>query len=93
VENLKLALKTGPLSTGRVQIAEKAGEMLSRIAPDSRKTAELVQEISAAGGEHDSGVEQIDKALMRPDQTIQRKGAVPWRIMQDSSRRLPCCAS
>ena len=46
----------GQLSATSVQIAEKAGEMLAKLVPDIQKTAELVQEISAASKEQDSGV-------------------------------------
>jgi methyl-accepting chemotaxis protein len=59
------------LSGTSVEVAEKAGKLLSRILPDVQKTAELVQEITAASREQDSGSAQINKALQQLDQVIQ----------------------
>ena len=71
----KAAGEIGQLSTSSVQVAEKAGELLARIVPVIQKTAELVQEISTASGEQNSGVEQINKALIQLDQVIQQNAA------------------
>jgi methyl-accepting chemotaxis protein len=60
------------LSTDSVEVAEKAGELLAKIVPDIRKTAELVQEISAASNEQNSGAEQINRAIQQLDQVIQQ---------------------
>ncbi len=71
----KAAGEIGKLSGHSVLIAEKAGVLLSQIVPDIQKTAELVQEISTASGEQNSGVEQINKALLQLDQVIQQNAA------------------
>ncbi len=63
------------LSSTSVTIAENAGEMLERIVPDIRKTAELVQEINAASSEQNSGTEQINRAIVQLDQVIQQNAA------------------
>jgi methyl-accepting chemotaxis protein len=63
------------LSGSSVEVAEKAGEMLMRIVPDIQKTAELVQEISAASSEQNSGAEQINKAIQQLDQVIQQNAS------------------
>ncbi len=63
------------LSASSVEVAEKAGEMLANILPDIQKTADLVQEISAASKEQDSGAEQINKAIQQLDQVIQKNAA------------------
>jgi methyl-accepting chemotaxis protein len=60
------------LSVSSVQVAEKAGEMLNKIVPDIQKTAELVQEISLASQEQNSGAEQINKALSQLDEVTQQ---------------------
>jgi methyl-accepting chemotaxis protein len=60
------------LSVSSVQVAEKAGEMLSKIVPDIQKTAELVQEISLASQEQNSGAAQINKALTQLDEVTQQ---------------------
>lgn len=63
------------LSKNSVDVAERAGEMITGIIPDIRKTAELVQEISAASAEQNSGVEQINQALVQLDQVVQRNAS------------------
>jgi len=49
--------------------------MLTRIVPDIQKTAELVQEISAASNEQNSGADQINKAIQQLDQVIQENAS------------------
>jgi len=63
------------LSTTSVAIAEQAGDMLNKMLPDIQKTAELVQEISAASREQDTGAEQINKAIQQLDQVIQQNAS------------------
>lgn len=63
------------LSGRSVAIAEKAGEMLEQIVPDIKRTAELVQEISAASNEQNSGAEQINSAIIQLDTVIQRNAS------------------
>ncbi|HJV33838.1 HAMP domain-containing methyl-accepting chemotaxis protein [Geomonas sp.] len=60
------------LSVSSVDVAEQAGSMLGQIVPDIQKTAELVQEISAASREQDTGSLQINKAIQQLDQVIQQ---------------------
>jgi len=43
--------------------------------PDIQRTAELVQEISAASKEQDTGAEQINKALQQLEQVIQQNAS------------------
>ncbi|OGW33498.1 MAG: chemotaxis protein [Nitrospirae bacterium GWC2_56_14] len=59
------------LSASSVDVAEKAGTMLARLVPDIQKTAELVQEISAASKEQNSGADQINSAIQQLNQVIQ----------------------
>jgi methyl-accepting chemotaxis protein len=63
------------LSSTSVGVAEKAGEMLTKMVPDIRRTAELVQEICAACREQDAGAEQINKAIQQLDQIIQQNAS------------------
>ncbi|UFS71920.1 methyl-accepting chemotaxis protein [Geomonas sp. RF6] len=72
----KAAGEISHLSVSSVKIAERAGELLGTILPNIQKTAELVQEISAASKEQDSGVEQINKAVQGLDSVIQKNAAV-----------------
>jgi len=63
------------ISSSSVDVAERAGQMLSKLVPDIQKTAELVQEISAASGEMNSGAEQINKAIQQLDQVTQQNAS------------------
>ena len=62
----------GGLSASSVEVAEKAGGMLTKLVPDIKKTAELVQEISASSREQNQGAGQINQALQQLDQVIQQ---------------------
>ncbi len=63
------------LSSSSVAVAEKAGQMLEKMVPDIQKTAELVQEISAASKEQTSGAEEINKAIQQLDQVVQQNAS------------------
>ncbi len=67
----KAATEISGLSTSSMKIATAAGETLKILVPDIRKTAGLVQEISAASSEQSMGTEQITKAIMSLDTVIQ----------------------
>jgi len=69
------AAEINKLSASSVEVAEKAGEMLTRIVPDIQRTAELVSEINAASNEQNSGAEQINKAIQQLDQVIQQNAS------------------
>ena len=71
----KAAAEISELSSSSVQVAEKAGNMLSSMLPDIQRTAGLVQEISAASREQDTGAEQINKAIQQLDQVIQQNAS------------------
>ncbi len=70
------AAEINMLATTSVAIAEKAGQMLEKLVPDIEKTSELVQEISAASHEQNTGVEQINKAIQQLDQIIQQNASM-----------------
>ncbi len=63
------------LSSSSVEVAERAGAMLTRMLPDIQKTSELVQEINASSREQDSGAGQINKAIQQLDQVIQQNAS------------------
>lgn len=54
-----------------MQLAERAGSLLDEMLPSIRKTADLVQEISAASSEQTTGLEQINAAVGQMAQTTQ----------------------
>jgi methyl-accepting chemotaxis protein len=60
------------LSATSVEVAEKAGQMLTKLVPDIQQTAALVQEITAASNEQSSGANQINSAIQELNQVIQQ---------------------
>ncbi|MBP7095403.1 MAG: HAMP domain-containing protein [Spirochaetia bacterium] len=71
----KAATEIGELSVRSVDVAEKAARTFDEIVPDIRRTSQLVEEISAASAEQDTGAEQISKALMQLDKVVQANAA------------------
>jgi methyl-accepting chemotaxis protein len=69
------AAEISKLSASSVQVAEKAGQMLVMMVPDIQRTAELVQEISTASNEQNSGAEQINNAIQQLNQVIQQNAS------------------
>jgi methyl-accepting chemotaxis protein len=66
------AAEISAMSSDTVKVATEAGEMLNRLVPDIRKTAELVSEISAACREQDIGASQINEAIQQLDKVTQQ---------------------
>jgi methyl-accepting chemotaxis protein len=69
------AAEIGTLSSGTVKAAAEAGTMLSRLVPDIKRTAELVEEITAACREQDIGAEQINQAIQQLDKVTQQNAS------------------
>ncbi len=63
------------LSGDSVKVAEKAGMLLEKMVPDISRTAELVQEITAASEEQASGVGQVSSAMQQLDKVTQQNAA------------------
>ena len=63
------------LSGDSVKVAETAGNLLEKMVPDIARTAELVQEISAACEEQSAGVGQISTAMQQLDKVTQQNAA------------------
>ena len=72
------------LSTHSVAVAERAGDMLTKMVPDIQKTSELVQEITASSREQDSGAEQVNKAIQQLDQVIQQNASASEEMASTS---------
>jgi methyl-accepting chemotaxis protein len=71
----KAAGEINQLSGSTLRVSEKSGEMLDKLVPDIQRTAELVQEITAASKEQDTGAEQINKALQQLERVIQQNAS------------------
>lgn len=69
------ATEINSLSKSSVEIAVKSGELLNSIVPDIQKTSKLIQEISTASSEQNSGTEQINKAINQLNQVTQQNAA------------------
>ncbi len=88
------ASEISSLTTDSVKVAEKAGILLEKMVPDITRTAELVQEISAASEEQSSGVGQINSAMQQLDKVTQQNAASSEELaataeeMQAQSRSL-----
>ncbi len=78
------AAEISELSSSSVDVAEQAGQMLAQMVPDIQRTAELVQEISAASKEQDTGAEQVNKAIMQLDQVIQQNASASEEMASTS---------
>ncbi|WP_372395442.1 methyl-accepting chemotaxis protein [Azospirillum sp. HJ39] len=78
------AAEISSLSTESTKIAQEAGQMLARLVPDIRKTAELVEEISAACREQDIGAEQINQAIQQLDKVTQQNSSASEQMAATS---------
>jgi methyl-accepting chemotaxis protein len=65
------AAEISHLSNSSVGVAESAGAMLTKLVPDIQKTAELVQEISAASKEQAGGADQINSSIQQLNNVVQ----------------------
>ncbi len=74
------AAEINAVSSDTVKAAGQAGEMLTKLVPDIRRTAELVSEISAACREQDIGASQINQALQQLDQVTQQNASASDQI-------------
>jgi len=72
------------VSSETVKAAADAGQMLSRLVPDIRRTAELVLEISSACREQDIGASQINEAIQQLDQVTQQNANASEQISSTS---------
>jgi methyl-accepting chemotaxis protein len=75
------------LSKKSVEITEKAGVYLKEAIPEINKTAKLVQEISVASNEQDSGVKQINHGILELN-TVTQQNAANSEQMASSSEEL-----
>ena len=79
------AAEIGKLSINSVRVAETAGQMLARMVPDIQRTADLVQEISAASREQETGVEQVNQAIQQLNQVTQQNAAASEEMTATSN--------
>jgi methyl-accepting chemotaxis protein len=78
------AAEISTVSSQTVKAAQEAGEMLGRLVPDIKKTAELVTEISAACREQDVGSDQINQAIQQLDKVTQQNASASEQMSATS---------
>ena len=78
------AAEIGTLSADTVKVARQAGEMLSKLVPDIKKTAALVEEITAACREQDVGAAQINQSIQQLDKVTQQNAAASEEVSSTS---------
>src|SRR5258708_5006664 len=74
----------GALSSETVKVAQEAGAMLSKLVPDIKKTAQLVEEITAACREQDVGSSQINQAIQQLDKVGQQNAGASEQVSSTS---------
>jgi len=72
------------LSKGGVQDSERAGVMLSELVPEIEKTSRLLQEITAASLEQNSGADQINNAIQQLNNVTQQNAAASEEMATSS---------
>jgi methyl-accepting chemotaxis protein len=86
-ENSKTAaIEINELAQANMGISEKASAMIIQLVPDIEKTADLVQEISAACNEQDTVATQVNKAVQQLDIVIQRNVAASEEMASASEQ-------
>jgi methyl-accepting chemotaxis protein len=78
------AAEIGTLSGESVKVAQEAGGMLAKLVPDIKKTAELVEEITAACREQDVGSAQINQAIQQLDKVGQQNASASEQVSSTS---------
>jgi methyl-accepting chemotaxis protein len=63
------------VASSSVRLAERSGQLLAELVPAIRRTADLVQEVTAASSEQAAGVAQINRAVLTVDQVTQRNAS------------------
>jgi methyl-accepting chemotaxis protein len=76
----KAAGEIAKLSTSSIAVAERAGQMLVKLVPDIEKTAQLVQEISAASREQSSGADQMNSAIQALNGITQQNAGAAQQV-------------
>lgn len=69
------AQEINELAKGSVSVAEEAGRLLEQMVPSIRKTADLVEEITAASGEQSGGIGQINDSMGQLDKATQQNAS------------------
>ncbi len=69
------AQEISEVASNSVMLAEQAGTLLTAMVPNIKRTSDLVQEISAASDEQNSGLAQISSAVNQVSSATQQNAA------------------
>jgi len=69
------AKEIGEMAGASVAVAERSGQLITELVPAIRKTADLVQEVTAASQEQAAGIGQVSRAMAVVDQVTQRNAS------------------
>jgi len=78
------AAEISALSGQTVKVALEAGSMLVKLVPDIKRTAQLVEEITAACREQEMGASQINSAIQQLDQVTQTNAGASEEVSATS---------
>jgi len=78
------AQEISQITTDSVEISEKAGTLLGEIVPSIEQTSELIEEISSASSEQDTGISQINYAMTNLDQVTQQNASASEELASAS---------
>ena len=78
------AQEISQITTDSVDISEKAGTLLGEIVPSIEQTSELIEEISSAPSEQDTGISQINYAMTTLDQVTQQNASASEELASAS---------
>ncbi len=73
------------IASENVELSRKAGEMIGKLVPDIQKTADLVEEISVASREQNTGAEQVNYGIMELNKVIQQNASAAEELATMSS--------
>jgi len=80
----QVALQIETMSNKSLKQAELSDKLLEELTPEIKKTSALVQEITAASMEQDSGTAQVNIALQQLSNIIQQNSAVSEQMASNS---------
>ena len=72
------------LSGNSLRVTEEAGKLMNDLIPEIEKTSRLVQEISAASIEQNTGADQVNSAIQQLSQVTQQNAAASEELATSS---------
>jgi methyl-accepting chemotaxis protein len=84
-ETTKLAAaEIGTMAMNSLAVTEKAGELMNELIPEIKKTTQLIQEVTAASIEQNSGAEQVNSAIQQLNAVTQQNASASEELSASS---------